>query len=58
MTVVEKNAPAAMYAPASIALAPMIALNDAGAPHWLRRVDFAADAQKGAAYRTLRPITM
>ncbi|HEX6103000.1 MAG TPA: glutathione S-transferase [Alphaproteobacteria bacterium] len=43
------------YAPASIALASMIALNDAGAPHRLRRVDFAADEQKGAAYTAMNP---
>lgn len=43
------------YAPASIALASMIALNDAGARHRLCRVDFAAEEQKGAAYTALNP---
>jgi glutathione S-transferase len=43
------------YAPGSIALASMIALNDAGAPHRLHRVDFATEEQKGAAYRALNP---
>ena len=41
------------YAPASIALASTIALKDAGARHRLRRVDFAAEEQKGAAYTAL-----
>ena len=43
------------YAPASIALASMIALKDAGAQHRLRRIDFAAEEQKGAPYTALNP---
>jgi glutathione S-transferase len=43
------------YAPGTIALASMIALNDAGVRHRLHRVDFAAEEQKGAAYMALNP---
>ncbi len=43
------------YSPASIALASMIALNDAGAQHRLTLVDFAREEQKGAAYLALNP---
>jgi glutathione S-transferase len=43
------------YAPASIALASMIALNDAGARHRLHRLDFAKDEQKGADYAAINP---
>lgn len=43
------------YAPGSIALAAHIALEEAGAPHAARRVDFAAAEQNGPAYRALNP---
>jgi glutathione S-transferase len=43
------------YAPGTVALASMIALNDAGAPHRLRRVDFATDEQKSEAYLAVNP---
>lgn len=43
------------WAPGTISLASMIALNDAGGEHRLTRVDFAAEEQKGAAYTTINP---
>lgn len=43
------------WGPGSIALASMIALNDAGAEHRLRRVEFARDEQKGEAYLAINP---
>lgn len=43
------------YAPNTISLASVIALNEAGAEHRLHRVDFSKDEQKGAAYNALNP---
>ncbi len=43
------------YAPGTISLASMIALNDAGAAHRLHRVDFRTEEQKGAAYTAVNP---
>ena len=43
------------WAPNTISLASMIALNDAGAEHRLSRVDFAAEEQRGAAYTAINP---
>ncbi len=43
------------YAPNTISLASIIALNEAGAEHRLRRIDFASQEQKGTAYTGLNP---
>ncbi|HET7410254.1 MAG TPA: glutathione S-transferase [Paracoccaceae bacterium] len=43
------------WGPGSIALASMIALNDAGAEHRLRRIDFAREEQKSAEYLAINP---
>lgn len=43
------------WAPGTVALASMIALNDAGAEHRLRRVDFSRDEQKGPDYAAINP---
>ncbi len=43
------------YAPHSCALASHIALEDAGAPYELVRVDFAANEQRGDAYKAINP---
>lgn len=43
------------WAPNTISLASMIALNDAGAEHRLSRIDFATEEQKGAAYTAINP---
>lgn len=43
------------YSPESIALASMIALNEAGAEHRLRRVDFRTEEQKRPSYTALNP---
>ena len=43
------------WGPGSVALASMIALNDAGAEHRRRRIEFARDEQKGSAYLAINP---
>ncbi len=43
------------YSPGSCALACHIALEEAGADYELVRVNFAADEQRGAAYRSINP---
>lgn len=43
------------YAPGTCALASHIALEEAGAEFTLTRVDFAAAAQRGEAYRAINP---
>lgn len=43
------------WAPGTVSLAAMIALQDAGAECRLRRLDFARDEQKGADYMAVNP---
>src|SRR3546814_16012307 len=43
------------YAPATCALASMIAMEDAGADYEAVRIDFAADEQRGPAYLAINP---
>src|SRR3546814_3594824 len=43
------------YAPATCALASMIAMEDAGAEYEAVRIDFAADGQRGPAYLAINP---